>query len=473
MNKIIQKLNELGYQTINENWYSYVDMWDSWYKGTVAKFHDFKVWNGQKHVKCRRYTLGMSKKVSEDWANLLMNEKVKITLEGKKEQEYIDGIFRANDFEVNANELMEKGAARGTYAIIPHVAGANIDGDGNFTGGGNIIMDYVTAGSIYPITWRGREITECAFSSVTTSGNTTYTYLQIHVIENGQYVIYNRAYSSVDGGTLQSVNLSEVKGYENVQERISTGGTDPQFVIGRYNISNNLDDTVPMGISVYANAMDVLKGVDKIYDSYINEFDIGKRRVMVKPSVTKQIEGENVFDPDDLVFYVLPEDVGDGTIIQPIDMSLRTVEHNTGLQDALNMLSSKCGFGERHYRFDSGNVSTATQIISENSEMFRTIKKHEIVLESFLIKLCRILLRMGNAYMGMRLDEGVEISVDFDDSIITDAQADMEKTLRLLEVGLMKPDEARSIIMNEDIETARAALPAMRDMVDEQQNEIE
>lgn len=474
---IIQKLKELGYTTIDPSWYSYVEGWDSWYKGDVARFHNYTVYNGQKKVRCHRYSLGMPKKVCEDWANLLMNEKVQITLEGETEQAFIDDVFEKNNFEVNMNELQEKGAARGTYAVIPHVSGARTDANGSIQGepGARIIMDYLTAENIFPLTWRGREVTECAFTSTVYSGQDRYTYLQIHTTDKaGKYVIENHIYkSSADGGTLTEAALADVKGYESVPERLVTGSDMQPFVVGRYNIVNNLMDNVPMGIPVFANAIDIIKGIDKTFDSYVNEFDIGKKRVMVKPAATKTLEGDPVFDSDDLIFYVLPEDVGDGTIIQPIDMTLRTAEHNAGLQDMLNLLSSKCGFGEQHYKFDQGNVSTATQIISENSEMFRTIKKHEIILESVLVKLCRILLHMGNTYMGLNLNEDVEISVDFDDSIIEDRASDEAKVYQMLSAGLMGAVEARAILMNEDEETARKALPKLEELADEEQEEIE
>ena len=116
-------------------------------------------------------------------------------------------------------------------------------------------------------------------------------------------------------------------------------------------------------------------------------------------------------------------------------MTLRTQEHNTGIQDQLNLLSSKCGFGENHYRFDQGSVATATQVISENSTMFRTIKKHEIILSQVLIELCRIILRLGNTAMNAGLNEDVEISIDFDDSIIEDKASDFSRDMQLLNAG--------------------------------------
>lgn len=465
------KLKDLGYTPINNEWYSLVECWDSWYKGNVTDFHNYEVWNGQNKVLCKRYSLGMAKKVCEDWANLLMNEKVKITLEGKAEQDFVDEVFTDNDFEVNMNELQEKGAARGTYAVIPRIVGSTVKNNGAVIEGGKIAMDFVTAESIYPLSWKGRRITECAFSTDIKQNDKKYTYLQIHEIENGKYTIKNMFFDSSLGGALE-VSPANINGFEYVPEKILTGSNKPQFIIGRFNIANNIEDNNPMGLAVFANAIDILKGVDVAYDSYVNEFVLGKKRVMVKPEATKLINGECAFDPNDMAYYVLPEDVAGGTIITPIDMTLRTSEHTQGLQDQLNMLSAKCGFGEQHYKFDQGNVSTATQIISENSEMFRSVRKNEIVLESVLEEICRTILRLGNL-QGKRLNEDVEISIDFDDSIITDKAQDEEKVYRMLAAGLMKPEEARALLMNEDEDTAKAALPTMTDRATEDQDEIE
>ena len=244
-------------------------------------------------------------------------------------------------------------------------------------------------------------------------------------------------------------------------------------MIDRLNIANNVDVSLPLGISVYANAIDQLKGVDIAYDSYVNEFVLGKKRIMVKPEATKDLDGQPVFDPNDTVYYVLPEDTQNGSIIDQVDMTLRTAEHNAGLQDMLNALSSKCGFGENHYKFDNGNISTATQVISENSSMFRTIKKHEIILEDVLIELCRIILRLGNTYMGKGLNEDVEISIDFDDSIIIDKEAERAQDRQDVAMGVMNDWEYRAKWYNEDEATAKDALPKMQDMVTEKQNEVE
>lgn len=408
------------------------------------------------------------------WVDYLMNEKVKITLEGQKEQEFFDSVCKANNFEVKANEMQELKSGLGTAAYVGRVTGLTMKEDtGRITGGGEVKIDYVTAPNIFPLSWENGFVKECAFTSSAAIKGEKYIYLQIHRLgTDGNYIIENSIYHNNNGGLTEAA-LSEVTGFEKIPPVVWTGSPERQFVIDRLNIANNYDNTLPMGIPAFANAIDQLKGADIAYDSYVNEFVLGKKRIMIKPGATKDLDGKPIFDPNELTYYILPEDTTDGNLIQEIDMSLRTQDHNAGLQDMLNALSSRCGFGENHYRFDNGSVATATQVISENSTMFRTIKKHEIILESVLVELARIILRLGNSVLHMGLNEDVEISVDFDDSIIEDKNTDFSRDMQLLNAGIMNDWEFRAKWMNEDPETAKASLPKMEDMTDEGQDEVE
>lgn len=472
MADVIDILKSMGYSTVPASFYGDIAVWKSWYDGNVRSFHKYQVYNGLSHVDCKRYTMGMAKKVAEDWANLLLNEKVKITLEGAAEQAFFDGVCKENNFAVKSNEMQELKSALGTAAYVVRASGVDVDrntGKISSRDGAVLKIDYVTAPNIFPLSWENGIVKECAFSSIVMEGGKEYTYLQIHRKgEDGNYIIENRLYQNST-----EAELSTVKSMVNVPPVVHTNSPMPPFVVDRLNIANNVDNTLPMGIPAFANAIDQLKGVDVAYDSYVNEFVLGKKRVMVKPGAVKDLDGNPVFDPNELYYYVLPEDTADGNVIQPIDMTLRTAEHNAGLQDMLNALSSRCGFGENHYRFDSGSVATATQVISENSTMFRTIKKHEIVLEQVLTELCRIILRLGNSVMGTGLNEDVEISIDFDDSIIEDKQTDFARDMQMLNAGIMNAWEFRARWMNEDEATAKAALPSMEDMTDEEQEEVE
>lgn len=73
---IRRALKELGFDTVDSKFYSLIDVWKSWYDGDVKDFHSYTVWNGIEELECHRYSVNMGKKVCEDWANLLMNERV-------------------------------------------------------------------------------------------------------------------------------------------------------------------------------------------------------------------------------------------------------------------------------------------------------------------------------------------------------------------------------------------------------------
>lgn len=262
------------------------------------------------------------------------------------------------------------------------------------------------------------------------------------------YVIENHVVecSAGAGKEIPAENWRDLHGFETMSEKIYTGSPERQFVIDRLNIANNSDRDNPMGVAIFANSLDVLKGLDTVYDSYINEFILGKKRIFAAPELLGvDVLGNPVFDPNDVVFYQLPEGYlkDGGKPLETVDMDLRADAHEKAINDNLNMLSMKCGFGQNHYRFENGSIQTATQVISENSDMFRTINKHELILEPVLDELIRIIARLGGV-LGVNTDPDTEIVVDFDDSIIEDKQAERQSDRQDVSMGAMTLVEYRA-----------------------------
>ena len=242
----------------------------------------------------------------------------------------------------------------------------------------------------------------------------------------------------------------------------------PWFVCIKPNIVNNIDPDSPLGISVFANAIDIMKEADLVFDSYQNEFVLGKKRIFINARQwyvdTDTGEKTNVFDSNDVAIYVLPEADDETQTIQDVTQSLRVSEHQLALQDQLNLLSYACGFGTEHYKYNSGGISTATQVVSENSEMFRNIKKHEILIEDALVTIVRAIIYATNTFTTQRITEGTDIQVMFDDSIIEDKQAEMANDRMDVSMGVMSKAEYRAKWYNEDLETAQAAIDEMNSM---------
>ena len=436
MRAISQYLTGRGFDCVSDETYSMIVRWQRWYRGHVRSFHDYRQYNGRSMVHRRRKTLGMAKTVSEDWACLALNEKVDITTDDQTVTDAVWDILNRNQFRTRGNQLLELTFAMGTGAFVERM-----DGD-------DIKIDYVRAGMIYPLAWDNGKITQCAFASERKKEKKTFVYLNIRRFERGEYIIENRMFQR-NGESLTEVGLDD-----DVEEEVHTHSAVPRFQIIKPNVVNNLDPDSPMGISIFANAIDQLQCIDLIYDSYCNEFRLGKKRILVPMSYAKmQLQDTGavtpVFDDNDTEFYAIPELDGNNKL-EEFNMSLRHEAHEAGLQTALNTLSLKVGMGKDRYIFQNGSgAKTATEVVSEKSDLYQSLRKHELLLEDALKSLVLAICDMKGL--------GVEhvITIDFDDSIIQDTAAQREIDRQDVRDGLLAPYEYRMRWRGEDEETAK------------------
>lgn len=470
---IFNYFKKVGINTIDPSFYRKIEEWKSWYVGNVRGFTRYKIYSGRGQGTYRkRKTLGMAKKVCEDLADLLMNEKVQITLSEEREDAFVKRVLSENKFARKSNEYQERKAATGTAAYVVYLDEAEVDAEG-YVQSGKIKINYLDAGAIYPVSWENGEVKECVFVTTETYLGKKYAKIQSHMLSDGRYKIENTILEcitgSAEGRELAEAEWRALKPFQNMAKVVETVSDKPQFVIDTLNIVNNAnnDESNPMGVALYANAIDVLKSIDIAYDSYSNEFELGKKRIFAAPEMLKDVHGNQVFDPDDTVFYMLPEEYAGqgGKAIEEVNPNLRIEEHSKAINDNLNYLSMKCGFGTNRYKFENGQVKTATEVISENSDMYRTIKKNELVLDPALEALIRIILRLGNI-TGESLKEDVEVQIQFDDSIIEDAESERKRDREDVSMGAMQLWEYRAKWYGEDEETAKAAVGIQEEVIE-------
>jgi A118 family predicted phage portal protein len=175
--------------------------------------------------------------------------------------------------------------------------------------------------------------------------------------------------------------------------------------------------------------------IDNIYDNKDLEITLGRRRTFVSEDMMTYDDGKGtlVFDPNDISVYVLPKGFNKDMLIQSDNTDLRTDKMIADLNSELNILSSKVGFGNERYKFDKGDIQTATGIISANSDMFRTMKKHEQVLENALKALVKAIIYACNEFTNYSFTSSEDVTIAFDDSIIEDKGA--EQVRAQTEVG--------------------------------------
>lgn len=436
---IEEVIKEVTGKTPLDNMDSYVNEWLSWYKGDVLAFHHYTVFNGQKKVNCKRQTLNMAKQLCEDWANLLLNEKTDVTMGNEKDQKNMWDLLQKLKFWSKGNLGVEESFALGYGAFVS-----------SLTDKKEPQVQFVNRTKIRPIAIEDQSITECAFVNV----NGDNAVLQIHYkdAQTGNYQIC----------TVKGRKNGETISFDEPRQdnMFDTKSDCPWFVILKPNISNNIDINSPLGISVYANSLDKLEGVDMAYDGFCNELNIGKGRIFVDRKLTRLgTDGETpIFDNSDTAFYVYGDvESNNNDPLKFYNPTLRVNDYFTGVNRALSLLSSAVGFGENRYRFDGAGISTATQIISENSEMFRTIKKHEIILNDVLIDLIKCIIYICNNFTDGKyhFDDTKEPQIKFDDSIIEDKESERASDRQDVTLGVMSKAEYRAKWYAEDEETAK------------------
>lgn len=464
---IFNYFSKLGIDTVDTSFYRKIDEWKSWYEGNVKGFQFYRVYTGQGETqRRRRKTMGMAKKVCEDIADLMLNEHVQIIVDDERTGQFVDQILEENRFRVLGNEYQERKAYTGTVAFVPYLYDMDVSEDGSVRSA-KIGIDYVSGENIYPITWKNGMVTETAFTFPKTVNRKKYVHVQIHRLMEQGYVITNSVLESrtgsQDGTELRPEEWRQLKPFQGLAPTVITGSMEPQFVLDRLNLVNNVgtDTYNPMGIALFANAIDILKKLDIEYDSYCTEFELGRKRVFVSPTLMKNRNGNPAFDPEDVLFYSLPEDYSGGgedkdRLIHEINMELRTEEHRTAINDDLNYLSARVGFGTDYYEFNHVGVQakTATEVVSENGDLYRTIRKHEIILEDVLKQLVKIIIRLGIT-AGNPLKPEAKITINFDDSIIEDKTAERRQDQADVAMGAMPLWEYRAKWYGEDEETAR------------------
>lgn len=480
---ILETLAAEGYTAADPNFYSKIDEWHAWWVGDVKNFHYYTIFNGRKKIQQKRKTLNMPQQACADWADLLLNEKVKISCEEQPAQDFIIDVLDKNNFWVRGNECVENAFWSGLAAIVPYPDGVQVqERSGEITAAEKIRFSYMCGREIIPLTVNNNLCTECAFLTDHTKGEKVYSFLRMFIKgKDGKYVCKNRLFENQNGSVSEINSMRSVKGFENIPYEWNTDSTEIPWVFIRPNKVNSVSPNSPFGMAVFSEAISICEGIDIVYDAYVNEFILGKTRVAVSAQAAIKAEfnkntnkmertEEIAFDANDLVFYQLPGDPEE-PFIKEIQPQIRAQQMQIGINDILNLYSIKCGFGEKHYRFDGSNAAaTATEVISQNSKMFRTLKKHEIVLDAALKHLCKLILLMGRDYLKKALNPDAEILIDFDDSIIEDRQATLNDMRMDVASGILKPEYYLSKKYGVTKEEAKSMMP---DFDGEEETEVE
>ena len=475
---------ELGDVPAFSQFYYYgIFVWKYLYRGYYKDWHLVPVVAvGAKPGQTRQlFRLNTAKAVSAELASLVWGEEAQfsVSTNGWVEQRNKDGVvtnpdqlkgfvedvLRRNAFGEKLQELIEQGLALGgaTIKVWAEPDRRGVVDSENGDAARVIRLGYCMADQFVPLAWDNARVTEGVFISRRARKGWYYTRLEWHRWNGETYVITNELYKSeMQRGALAGQN-QDILGIRcplaELQEMFP--GLEPETVVPveeslfsyfRTPIANNIDDNSPLGVSIYANALETLHAIDICYDSFVTEFRLGKKKIIVPARflrmVTDPQTGRQVryFDPNDETYVGVADD--DGTAgVHDISVELRVEEHVAALNALLSILCLQIGFSANTFSFDEhqGGIKTATEVVSENSKTYKTVRTVQNQLRPMLEHMVRniidVAILYGMEWEGQSVERlaagGWEVKVTFDDGVTQDRQTNLNEGVMLVGAGLL------------------------------------
>jgi A118 family predicted phage portal protein len=422
--------------SLSDKYYENILKWRALHQGYYGDMHDVEYCTIDGQKKRQMATLNMPKIAAQKLATLIFNERCDVSISDPAYDDFIKNVFKDNNFNGNFQQYLEFMFAQGGMVIKPYV----VDG--------KVKLSYVTADCFLPISWDNTRIMEGVFVSEINKDGKKYTLLEWHTFEKGKYVIENNLYESTNGQDLgNKVALSTV--FKDLAEKYEDGNVKrPLFSYFKPNLANNVDSTIPLGISIYANAYDTLKSIDIAFDSFQREFRLGRKRIIVPNTAIRHVIDPKTglehryFDATDETYEAFGVGDADEGKFTEINSTLRTQEHIEGINSFLDRFATQLGFSAGSFNFNGQSMKTATEVVSEQSETFRTKQSHENVIEQGIADLIDCIGVVAQIYGLYTPPTKYDVTVQFDDSIAEDATAEINKQILLLTNGLQSKIDA-------------------------------
>lgn len=293
----------------------------------------------------------------------------------------LDGDIRAEHLQQRVDGILmprlrnwvEFGCASGTVIFKPNGNGADLVTPDRFRivgkdGNGNI------SGIIFQDTYQ--------------QGDKYYTKLEYHRFKAGEketahYMITNRVYRSYNGQSLGKECALEDTKWSNLQPEVAIKKQNGEelssmlFGVFRMPVANDIDFDSPLGVSVFADAMEEMKDLDIAYSRYAGEIydsesiellddrlinETGKK-IGSGQSINLPHHVRNVYGNDTKDFY------------QAIERPLKTEERIRGINNQLSLVGYKCGYSNGYFVLDQKTgMVTATQVESDDRRTIQLIK---------------------------------------------------------------------------------------------------
>jgi A118 family predicted phage portal protein len=311
---------------------------------------------------------------------------------------------------------------------------------------GHVYITSLPATQVYPITISpdGR-VTEAVFTEFHIQDGKYYTLVEYHkyngdVESTGNELIVYRAFLAPYAGVLgNGIPLAMVDKWAEfppqlVLKEIST----PMFTYFKLPLANTIDLSCPLGVSVYAKAIDLMGDADTQYSRYLWEYEAGEAAINVDASAISYDANKKMRMEIAHLNNRLYRAIDQQDLFEMWAPMLRDGGYYAGLNNILRKIEFECGLSYNTLSDANVEVLTATEIISSRQRSYGTVHEIQTSLEETLKHIVHMICALHKVPF-----DSVETTFNWDDSIIMDTTEQKNIFLQEITTGIAQPWEYR------------------------------
>lgn len=369
-------------------------------------------------------SLQLGASIAEEFARL-------ITLEMKSE---VTGSKRAEFINEEYQKVLED--LKSELGLFNAVGGGFFK---PFVKGDKFYIDYIPQTDCKPLKFDSAgNITSIVFSSQIVKGEKRYTRLETHTLNGTDYIVENKVYVSETYNTSlgRQTSLKEISEWADLEEKTTIQNVEmPLFAYYKVPLSNNIDPKSCLGPSVYHKAVDSIKKADIQASRLDYEYESAERSIYADVNALKN---ENGTAKRNKVVKTL--DTGEDGFYKEFSPSLRDEGFIRGQNKNKQEIEFQCNLAYGTISDPSLVEKTTVEINSSKQRSYSSVSQMQHSLERALKHLVYILDVYCDLYELAPSGE-YEVSSEWDDSIIVDAESEQRIIMQEVDKRLMSKKE--------------------------------
>lgn len=392
-------------------------------------------------------SLGIEEGICREFADCALVE-----METSASNERLDKIYQKNIASLNEN--LQEGLALGSFVLKPL---------------GESVAEFVSADKIIPISFGDDgKPNDIAFLTVKRVGDADYFIrFERHYFVSGNLTIENRCFHSQTANDIGlPCSLDAVEEWANIEPGPITypGMNRMDFGYYRNPIKNKVDGS-SCGVSIYDSAVDLIRKADTQGARLDWEYESGERAIHVDNRALKQDKSTGRTGMAKLskrLYRGLNLEAGkDQELLKEYSPEMRDEAFKRGLEEYKREIEFSVGLAYGDLSDAQEVAKTATEIKASKNRKYNRVTAIQNnlydCLEDFVA---------GLAFYNSMLNSGYEFSCKFNDSILTDEEAERQQDRQDVSMGVMSHLEYRMKWYNEDEATAKKMLPEQNQVME-------